>query len=92
MLTSNDVGNVAFTVVKWGVGYEIDDVSVFLAGVRDTLAGYEARRPVPIPVTSLQAHKTAFNPTQFREGWAQGEVDRYRKQIVATLREYEAGP
>ena len=53
-------------------------------------AGYEARRPMSTSVTSRRAHKTAFSPTKFREGWAQVEVERYRKQVVATLREYEA--
>lgn len=91
LLRASSIADTSFTRVKWREGYSIAGVDDFLATAREVLAGYE-RDGVPagpIPLTAEDVVNVRFQPTKFRAGYAQDEVDNYLDEIVAAVRAHE---
>jgi hypothetical protein len=89
MLTSRDVAAASFPIVKWRVGYEIDEVTAMLVGASETLDSHERRVRHPAPVTAAQASGALFHPTKFRDGFDRNAVDEYLDRVREALRRYE---
>ncbi|MBT1597824.1 DivIVA domain-containing protein [Curtobacterium flaccumfaciens pv. flaccumfaciens] len=53
------------------------------------MTGYEQRRPVD-PLTPEQVKDVRFQPTKFREGYDQGQVDDFLDEVVVALRQHGA--
>lgn len=90
MITSAEIVAAEFPVVKVRAGYEIDEVKQFLAVITEALRHYEMGGPAGIVITAKEVSRTGLQPTKFREGWGQPEVDAVIRKAAKTLKEYEA--
>ena len=90
MITSVEIAAAEFPVVKVRAGYEIDEVKQFFAVIADALRHYEMGGATGIVITAKEVSRTGLQPTKFREGWGQPEVDAVIREAVKTLKEYEA--
>jgi len=95
MLTSDQVV-ATFASTKFREGYDKADVDAFLATVRATLESYErVRGQLSVPVHRISSQDVVnvrFQPTKFRAGYDQDQVDDFLDRISATLQQHEALP
>lgn len=78
MLNSDEIRATTFTRVRWRAGYDIDEVDSFLVDLAfalDTRAG----------VVSRDVATVRFQPTKFRLGYLQSEVDAFMKRTRRAL-------
>lgn len=95
MVTSEQVAQIEFTTVRLRVGYDMQEVDLFLDAVIETLRGLEHgadARPAEPHVTARDVAAVQFSTTKIREGYDQEEVDQFVQQVVATLASYAASP
>jgi len=93
MLTSDRVV-ATFPSTKFREGYDKGDVDAFLATARATLESYErVQGQLSAPVTRISAQDVVnarFQPTKFRTGYDQDQVDDFLDRIAAALQHHEA--
>ncbi|HEY9565635.1 MAG TPA: DivIVA domain-containing protein, partial [Nocardioides sp.] len=71
------VESVKFSPVRWGTGYDMDQVDHFLD---DLIVLVRNGHPIESPVALVQ-----FRPSKLREGYHVGEVDDFLDEVVATV-------
>jgi DivIVA domain-containing protein len=95
MLTSGEVKKVEFSTVRLRLGYDMQEVDLFLDTVIETLRGLEhgrvARPSMPL-VTAQDVAAVRFSTTKVREGYDPEEVDQFVHQVAGTLAAYAASP
>ena len=67
----------------------MDDVDAFLERVHATLAAYEGGTTSGV-LSTADVVAARFQPTKFREGYDQDEVDDFLDEVVAELRRHES--
>ncbi len=95
MVTSEQVAQIEFTTVRLRVGYDMQEVDLFLDSVIETLRGLEQgrdARPAEPHVTARDVAAVQFSTTKIREGYDQEEVDQFVQQVASTLASHAASP
>ncbi len=89
-MTVRRVLDATFAIVRWQVGYDIEETQDLMGRVLDALDHYQfGAHPPRTVLTAKELRSVALRPTKLRKGFAQPEVDAMIREVAATLEEWE---